>query len=98
MDCPHGAMCNVLQITNNQLKISLINVDVDDVVKISYKMEADREEIPRNEISYFTNTATLSTGESVQVTEGIEGLGDDVVTEPARRRPERPRQGKRGRP
>jgi hypothetical protein len=98
MDCPHGATCNVLQITNNQLKIALTNVDVDDVVRISYTMEANREEIPRNEISYFTNTATLSTGESAQVTEGVKGLGDKVVTEPARRRPERPRQGKRGRP
>lgn len=90
IDCPDRAACTILRVSNDLIKVSLTDVPAHEEVTISYSMEIDKDTIPRGEISYFTNTATLSTGGSAKVTQGVWGTGPGIDGEPERRS-ERPR-------
>jgi hypothetical protein len=84
IDCPQDAICKIHTMDNDSFTIKLEAIPPQGEVIISYEMAIDRYTIPSDVKSYFTNTATLSDGESSQVTVGIKGLGG--------RREERPRQ------
>lgn len=88
--CPTNATCTLSSVTNKQIQILFTNFPPNGKAIIAYKMKAENIEIPREEVSYFTNTATLSNGSSAQVTVGIKGSGP--------RRPERPIDTRRGHP
>lgn len=89
IDCPKGAGC-FPNITDEKIQISLLSVARDDRAIITYILSGNANEIPSNEVSYFTNTATLSNNHSSQVTVGIRGGGTGYIPG---RRPERPRPG-----
>ena len=92
-ECPPEARCMIVSVTNTQLKILLTDVPPDGVVKITYGIRINTDEIPANEVSYFTNTATLSPGGTAQIIEGISGTNTGPGGEPTPTpRPERPRQ------
>jgi len=92
IECPKQATCTILNVTNDRIKISLTDVPVNEKVIVSYVATADRNEIPKDEYSYFTNTATLSTGGSVRITEGVSGIGTDEQSGDPERRQEHPRE------
>ena len=89
VDCPIDATCSIVDVDTTHLNISLRNLPKDKVARVRYLMKAKRQEIPLEKISYFTNTATLSTGGSSRVTVGVRGAGTEINTEPGRRE-ERP--------
>jgi hypothetical protein len=90
MTCPSEATCTLLNADPGHIKISLTDIPAHSSVRVSYHMLPERDKIPQDEISYFTNTATLLNGSSARVTVGVEGIGKDLSSEPERR-PERPR-------
>ncbi len=90
IECPRDATCTIVQVTNDQLQLSLTNIPPNGTVTVSYTMGANTRNIPEGEMSYFTNTATLTNGDSVRVTDGVQGTGSGPSGEPERR-PERPR-------
>jgi hypothetical protein len=75
IDCPQDAICKIYTLDNATFTIKLEAIPPEEEVVISYQMAIDRKTIPAREKSYFTNTATLSNGESSQITVGITGLG-----------------------
>lgn len=85
--CPAYARCTVSSITHNTIQISLTGLLMNDKATITYILTGNRDEVAQGEVSYFTNTATLSNGSSSQVTVGIRGGGEF----PSPPRPERPR-------
>jgi hypothetical protein len=86
--CPSNARC-LPNITDEKIQISLLGITRGNRAIITYTLTGNAYEIPHNEVSYFTNTATLSSGSSAQVTVGIRGRGPDFIPG---QRPERPRQ------
>jgi hypothetical protein len=89
IECPKGAGC-FPNITDEKIQILLLGVARDYVAVITYILTGNAYEISNNEVSYFTNTATLSNGHSSQVTVGIRGMGPGYIPG---QRPERPRPG-----
>ena len=85
-----AATCSILSVTPQQIRISILNIPPNEQVEIFYVMETPKDEIPDGKFSYFTNTATLSTGGSIRVTVGVRGLNKDVTSEPPEQRKERP--------
>lgn len=74
--CPSSARCTLTSVTERQIKVDLVGLPVDEEAKITYKLKGNSEEIPKDYISYFTNTATLSEGNISEVTVGIKGFGN----------------------
>ena len=88
--CPPEATCTLLNADTTHIKISLTDIPAHGSVRISYHMLPEQNKISQDEISYFTNTATLLNGSSARITVGVEGIGRALNGEPERR-PERPR-------
>jgi hypothetical protein len=87
IDCPKDhARCTVIEMNNEKFRLSLIGIQQGDVVTITYRRTGNADEVSRSDVSYFTNTVTLSNGNSVQTTVGIKGSGQYPP-----RRPERPK-------
>ena len=84
IDCPAHARCTFSSVTGGEITLELLGLKVDDMVKVTYKLTGNNKEISVDEVSYFTNTATLSNGTSSQVTVGVRGFGEFP-------RPERPK-------
>ncbi len=93
IDCPSEATCTLSSMTNNEIQISFTDFPRNGTTKITYTRKVNTTEIPDGEVSYFTNTATLSSGSSSQVTVGVKGTGDLPP-----RRPERPKRTQRVHP
>lgn len=85
--CPPMAACYVSGIESNRMHLSFRNFPPGEQARITYTLKGNTDEIGQDEVSYFTNIATLSNGNSAQVTVGIKGT---LLTSP---RPERPRRG-----
>ncbi|GAK55147.1 hypothetical protein U27_01978 [Candidatus Vecturithrix granuli] len=85
--CPSSATCFLTGIDDNRMHFSFKNFPPGEQAKIIYIFKGNSDDIARDEVSYFTNIATLSKGNSAQVTVGIKGL---LFQTP---RPERPRHG-----
>ncbi|MCP4405165.1 MAG: DUF11 domain-containing protein, partial [bacterium] len=90
--CPSEATCSLISASAGKFIISLSNIPPNEVVKISYKMMIHKNEIPKGVVSYFTNTATLSTGISARVVVGVLGTSNEPSSSEPERRQERPRQ------
>ena len=97
MQCPPEALCNLLHADARQLKISLSDIPALKTVEILYKMSPRKKSIPKEVFSYFTNTATLSSGGSSRITVGVKGTGDPDSSSPEPRE-ERPIQETSQRP
>lgn len=76
VECPSHARCPLSSVTEGEMKLELLGLKVDDMVKVTYKLTGNNKEISVDEVSYFTNTATLSNGTSSQVTVGVRGFGE----------------------
>jgi hypothetical protein len=76
VDCPPHARCTFSSVAGGEMKVELLGLKVDDMVKVTYKLTGNNKEISVDEVSYFTNTATLSDGTSSQVTIGVRGFGE----------------------
>ena len=87
--CPSTAACYLAGIDNNRIHISFQNFPPGEQAKITYILIGNTNDIDRDEVSYFTNIATLSNGNSAQVTVGIKGSSPPTLP-----RPERPRPGR----
>ncbi len=74
IDCPVKATCTVRHINEREFKIAFADIPPDTDATILYSMVTHKEEITKDEFSYFTNTATLSTGGSVRATVGVRGM------------------------
>jgi len=85
-----NAVCSVLSVTSQQIRVSFGNIPPNGQVELFYVMTTPKDEIPYDKFSYFTNTVTLSTGGSSRVTVGVRGLNHDLTSEPPKRREERP--------
>lgn len=90
VDCPRKGTCAILSVDTTHIKVALQNIPPNQNAHITYRMQPKRSEIPLSEVSYFTNTATLSTGGSARATVSVFGTGESSSGEPERR-PERPR-------
>lgn len=92
---PFPPGCNVISVKENEFKVGFSNIPPNKSVTVTYGMLTHKGEIDESEFSYFTNTATLSTGGSSRVTVGVLGMkkpedkDDDGVGEGSGR-PERP--------
>ena len=82
--CSEDATCSILSVTTQQIRVSLGNIPPNKSVGLFYTMTAPKDEIPDDEYSYFTNTATLSTGTSARVTVGVKGTNENL---PRKERP-----------
>ncbi len=90
IECPEKATCTVRHINEREFKIAFADIPPDTEATVFYSMVTHKEDIAKNEFSYFTNTATLSTGGSARVTVGVRGTKeDDDETKPPPRQ-ERP--------
>ncbi len=90
--CPKDAECNLVEADTKMFTMSLSDIPPDGVATISYIMKIHNDEIPEGVASYFSSTATLSTGHSAKVMVGVAGIGDEESSSPEpERRQERPR-------
>lgn len=85
--CPSAALCYVSRVDDHRMQISFRNFPPGEQAKVTYMFTGNSDDIVRDEISYFTNIATLTNGNSTQVTVGVKG---SLFQTP---RPERPRHG-----
>jgi uncharacterized repeat protein (TIGR01451 family) len=85
IECPSHARCMMLNMTNEQFQISLVGLSPNNIARIYYTRTGNRQDISQDDVSYFTDTATLSNGNSSQATIGIKGSGQHPP------RPERPK-------
>jgi len=101
MTCPETSnlenivpACTLIYAKSNEFKVAFSNIPPDKSATITYEMATHKEDIDEGEFSYFTNTATLSTGSSSRVTVGVRGMkkveDDDEETGEGSERPERP--------
>ena len=92
--CPKEAECELIKAETDGFRMSLLNIPPDGVAKVSYAMKIHNDTIPEDVVSYFTNTAALSTGQSARVTIGVVGEGDKESSSPEweGNRPENPYQ------
>lgn len=91
--CPKSASCSLIEAGTDRFKMSLSDIPPNGAATISYIMKIRNRTIPKDTVSYFSNTATLSTGHSATLTIGVAGIGDNESTSPEpERRPERPRE------
>lgn len=84
IDCPQNGNCSLKYAENNEFQVEMADIPPHQEIVITYSIGVNRVDIPSDEKSYFTSTATLSTGGSSRTPIGITGTGG--------RRPERPRQ------
>ena len=85
--CPSTATCFLTGIDDNRMHFSFKNFPPGEQAKITYTFTGNSDDIARDVVSYFTNIATLSNGNSSQVTVGIKGILSQTP------RPERQRHG-----
>ena len=77
INCPEKATCAVRHINEREFKITFADIPPDTEAKVQYSMVTHKDEITKDEYSYFTNTATLSTGGSARVTVGVRGTKEE---------------------
>ena len=101
VDCPIDsnnpavAICEIINFSVKGFEISMANLPMDKTAVITYSMLTQKNEIEKDEYSYFTNTAKLSTGGSAMATVGVRGTRekeDEIEAEPTPRE-ERPASG-----
>jgi hypothetical protein len=80
--CPREATCNLIEAGTDRFEMSLADIPPDGVATISYNMKIHNSTIPEDVVSYFSNTATLSTGESASLTVGVAGVGGNESSSP----------------
>ncbi len=85
--CPPQARCTVSSMSTGKFQISLQGLLVNETATIKYTLTGNPDEVPKEEVSYFTNTAILSSGSLSQVTVGIRGRGEFLGPRPERPRP-----------
>ena len=88
--CPKESTCSLLSANDNKLTMSLSDIPTNGVATISYTMTSHKSEIPKGVVSYFTNTATLSTGISARVMVGVVGTSEEPPAPEPGKRPENP--------
>jgi hypothetical protein len=89
-DCPATASCHLIGASSTKFTMSLSNIPPDRVVTVKYKMLSDKNEISDDVISYFTSTATLSTGQSDRMRVGVRGMRKGSPEPEPERREENP--------